>query len=129
LRKRGWKDCKSQKLETPKQNSVFWTWQASELPAALIAAHSQSTFQHGMGRSSHAPTRWRAVDGWWWQREGESVFFEGVAPGRPTMLQWRGPHQWVYGEHKLDLVDYLKENKEATKPGLRGRSATSWKTS
>lgn len=30
--------------------------------------------------------KWRAIDSWWLQEDGESVFIKGVSPKRATML-------------------------------------------
>lgn len=60
-------------------------------------------------------------------RERESQLSLRVWPLVGQLCSIGGPCQWVYGQSKLDLVDYLKENKRETmKPGLRGRSDINW---
>jgi hypothetical protein len=37
--------------------------------------------------------------------KGELYFFEGIAPDRLIMLQYKYTHPRIYGEHKVDLME------------------------
>jgi hypothetical protein len=40
---------------------------------------------------------------------GESIFIKDVAPGCSTCFQYIAPYSEAYGQHKLELVAYLKK--------------------
>lgn len=68
----------------------------------------RSEFQHGGGRGSRSPTLADdlvTINGYW---DRKSPFSLKVWPVFTWYTQWLAPHPWIYGQHKLDLVDYLK---------------------
>lgn len=80
-------------------NTIFWTWHKwytyKCTEAVVIWIKPKIIILAWMGEA----TRWGANGSWWLQREWESF------------LGYTVSHPYTYGQHLLDLTDYLKNNR------------------
>lgn len=49
--------------------------------------------------------------------QGKPVLCKGVASSRLTMLYWKTIYPRVYGQHKLDVMSFLKKERGNTELG------------